>query len=76
MDCVTQKYSLWPAIVVGVLGLVVGYSVVVFSSETIVANGGSCPSRNKGCVNGECQKREGCAKGECGKDCPGCQHNV
>lgn len=70
-----QQKSPLSALTLGVLGLVVGYSVVVLSGDTAFASARSCPNKDKGvtCTGAECQKKGACERGECGKDCPGCQ---
>ena len=71
----THKKSPWIALAIGTLGLVAGYSVVVFSHDTAFASGKSCPLKEmrEKCANGGCDARA-CANGECGADCPGCHH--
>lgn len=71
---VTHKKSPWLVVLTGTLGLVVGYSIVVFSGETAFASARSCPFKET-CMNGDCDKHD-CAKGNCGADCPGCAHDA
>ncbi len=51
-----MQKSPWLIIALGMLGLVVGYSAVVFSSGTVFANGGSCPFKDKAvtCTGTDC----------------------
>lgn len=70
-----QKTTPWLALALGLLGLVAGYGAVVLGTDTVVAKGRSCPSRQGTCAHGECDKQK--CNGECGgAHCPGCQKNV
>ena len=71
---VTHKNAPWLALTLGTLGLVVGYGLVVLSSDTAFASAKSCPFKEK-CQHGGCEKHD-CADGDCGADCPGCHKNV
>lgn len=73
MDSV-QK-SPWFILALGVLGLTVGYTVVIVSGDTAFASARSCPFKDKGavtCTGPDCHKDGACEKGECGTTCPGC----
>jgi hypothetical protein len=75
MGGVEQQKAPLTALALGTLGLVVGYATVVLTGPTALANGRSCPMKDKAvCVGEGCQKHD-CEKGECGKDCPGCANH-
>lgn len=70
-----QQKTPWMALSIGTLGLIVGYATVVLTGPTALANGRSCPMKEKAvCVGDDCQKHD-CDNGECGKDCPGCANH-
>gem|GEM_PF-5108815 len=65
------------ALAIGTLGLVVGYATVALNGPTALANGRSCPMKDKAvCVGEGCTDHATCKNGTCGKDCPGCTNNV
>lgn len=74
MEYVQQK-SYWSVLALGVLGLVVGYSAVVLSNDTVFARARSCPNQEKVTCMGEGCDTEACKNGECSKNCPGCNRH-
>lgn len=57
--------QVWIALAAAVAGLLVGYSLVILKSDSLVfANAAVCPLPQE-CANGECA-------GNCQSNCPGC----
>jgi len=61
--------SPWLALTLIVVGLIVGYSIVIFQHrDTAFANAYRCPMH---CTGENCMKH--CTSGDCAKNCPNCQ---
>ncbi len=72
----STQTSPWLTISIGLLGVIVGYVLVVGRSDGMVsANGYSCPMKKEVCTGSNCANHTACTSGACSKDCPGnCNH--
>lgn len=70
----TVVHSPWKVIVTGILGLIVGYALVIAQhGSSAFANTPQCPMMKKGtCNSTDCMKDSACTGANCAHDCPEC----
>ena len=62
--------SPWFPVTLGIIGLVMGYSFVVFQQENVFAAAEYCPADYL-CQGEQCDKTPGCEHGKCSEECSG-----